>query len=164
MVLSDEEHGTESAAEQIKEAQRALDALYIKRQGELAKQLENVSGTRHTDVDPTAKSAVHGTWMTPAKSAVQHKTENQLGTDMWKQLNRVSIPTFSGDKRLYGNWRAAFYTCVDAAPATAEYKLLQLRYYLRGEALRAVENLGHSATAYEAAKERLERKYGGIRR
>ena len=88
----------------------------------------------------------------------------QLGTDMWKQLNCVSIPTFSGDKRTYESWRAAFYTCVDAAPATPEYKLLQLRSYLRGEALQAVERLGHSATAYEAAKERLERKYGGGRR
>ena len=29
---------------------------------------------------------------------------------------------------------------------------------------RAVESLGHSATAYEAAKEGLERKYGGQRR
>ena len=83
---------------------------------------------------------------------------------MWKQLNRVSIPTFSGDKRTYESWSAAFYTCVDAAPATSEYKLLQLRSYLRGEALQAVERLGHSATAYEAAKERLERKYGGGRR
>lgn len=27
-----------------------------------------------------------------------------------------------------------------------------------------IENLGHSATAYEAAKERLERKYGGKQR
>ena len=27
-----------------------------------------------------------------------------------------------------------------------------------------IENLGHSSTAYEAAKERLERKYGGHRR
>ena len=52
---------------------------------------------------------------------------NQLGVDMWKQLNRVSIPTFSGDKRQYSSWKAAFYTCVDAAPVTPEYKLLQLR-------------------------------------
>ena len=55
-------------------------------------------------------------------------------------------------------------TCVDEAPATAEYKLLQLRNYLRGEALNVVESLGHSAAAYEAAKSRLERKYGGMRR
>ena len=42
--------------------------------------------------------------------------------------------------------------------------MLQLRQYLSGEALQAIESLGHSATAYEAAKERLERKYGGKRR
>ena len=54
--------------------------------------------------------------------------------------------------------------CVDTAPATGEYKLLQLRQCLSGEALSVIENLGHSATAYEAAKDRLERKYGGKRR
>ena len=84
----------------------------------------------------------------------------QIGADMWRQLNRISIPTFNGDKRAYGGWKAAFLTCVDAAPATAEYKLLQLRSYLRGEALQVIERLGHSAMAYESAKERLERKYG----
>lgn len=30
--------------------------------------------------------------------------------------------------------------------------------------MKAVENLGHSAIAYEAAKDRLERKFGGQRR
>ena len=35
---------------------------------------------------------------------------------------------------------------------------------MSGEALRAVDKLGHSALAYEAAKEKLERKYGGSRR
>ena len=49
-------------------------------------------------------------------------------------------------------------------PATKEYKLLQLRQYLSGETLKAIENLGHSVIAYEAAKDRLERKYGGRRR
>ena len=33
-----------------------------------------------------------------------------------------------------------------------------------GEALKTIENLGHSAFAYEAVKDRLERKYGGKRR
>ena len=42
--------------------------------------------------------------------------------------------------------------------------LLQLSKYLSGDALKVKENLGHAATAYEAAKERLERKYGGMRR
>ena len=35
--------------------------------------------------------------------------------------------------------------------------------YISGEALKAIENLGHSGFAYELAKEQLERKYGGQR-
>ena len=87
-----------------------------------------------------------------------------IGQDLWKQLKRVTIPVFSGDKKSYQNWKAAFTTCVDQAPATSEYKLLQLRQCLAGEALRSVESLGHSATAYRTALDRLERKFGGERR
>ena len=54
--------------------------------------------------------------------------------------------------------------CVDSAPMSSEYKLLQLRQYVSGEARKAIENLGHSVAAYEAAKERLDRKFGGQRR
>jgi len=87
-----------------------------------------------------------------------------LGQDMWKQLRRVSIPVFAGDKREFDSWKAAFDACVDKAPATPEYKLLQLRQYLKGEALNCIQELGHSAAAYSAAMERLTRKYGGTRR
>lgn len=87
-----------------------------------------------------------------------------VGADMWKQLKRVAIPVFSGEVKQYENWKAAFLACIDAAPATPEYKLLQLRQYLSGEALKVIENLGHSAAAYEAARDRLERKYGSKRR
>ena len=78
------------------------------------------------------------------------------GQDMWKQLKRVTIPTFSGNKKTYQNWKAVFTACVDQAPVTAEYKLLQLCQCLTGDALRAIQNLGHSTIAYEAAKDRLE--------
>ena len=88
---------------------------------------------------------------------------SQIGLHLWKQLNRVTIPVFSGDKKSYQSWKTAFTACVDNAPATAEYKLLQLRQCLAGEALKAIENLGHSVTAYHTAKERLERKFGGHR-
>ena len=87
-----------------------------------------------------------------------------IGQDLWLQLKRVKIPVFSGDKRSYHSWKAAFLACIDSALATGEYKLLQLRQYLSGEALKTIENLGHSGAAYEAAKERLERKFGGMRR
>ena len=71
---------------------------------------------------------------------------------------------FHGDKRTYQSWKAAFLDCIDNAPATPEYKLLQLRQYVSSEALQTIESLGHSVTAYKAAKEWLERKYGGRRR
>ena len=76
----------------------------------------------------------------------------------------MQIPVFAGDKKTNQNWKAAFVACIDSSPATAEYNLLQLRQYLSGEALKVIDNLGHSATAYEAANQRLERKYGGKRR
>ena len=90
--------------------------------------------------------------------------KEKIGQDLWKQLRRVSIPVFNGDKRQYDNWKSAFMACVNKAPVTPEYKLLQLRQYLSGEALKSIETLGHSGYAYEAAKERLERKFGGERR
>ena len=100
----------------------------------------------------------------PANKGAESRATPSLGKDMWNQLKRVSIPVFNGDKRLYEGWKTAFMACVDKAPATPEYKLLQLRQYLSGETLKAVEPLGHSAAAYETAKERLERKFGGKRR
>ena len=93
-----------------------------------------------------------------------YSSHREIGQDMWKQMKRVSIPVFAGNKRNYENWKAAFSACIDKAPATPEYKLLQLRQHLSGEALKVIENLGHSAPAYEAAKSRLERKFGGQRR
>ena len=48
---------------------------------------------------------------------------------------------------------------MDQTPATPDGKLLQLRQYLFGEALKAIENLLHSGFACESAKEQLERNY-----
>ena len=81
-----------------------------------------------------------------------------ISQDLWRQLNKVTIPVFFGDKRTYQNWKAAFVNCVDQAPATPEYKLLQLRQCLVGEALKSIENLGYSTTAYRATMDRLERR------
>ena len=50
---------------------------------------------------------------------------------------------FTGDKRCYRNWKAAFMACVDTVPCTGEYKLLQLRQCLSGEALNVIESLGY---------------------
>ena len=85
-------------------------------------------------------------------------------SDVFNRLKRISIPTFTGDKRTYEQWKAAFITCIDSAPISAELKLLQLREYVAGEALQCIQQLGYSANAYEKAKEKLDRKFGGERR
>lgn len=100
--------------------------------------------------------------LTP-ESKVSDK-KHDIGEDMWRQLRRVSIPVFRGNVKSYEGWRAAFMACVDSAPASNEYKLLQLKQYLSGEASDLVTSLGHSAAAYDVALERLDRKYGGKRR
>ena len=83
---------------------------------------------------------------------------------LWGQFKRVSITVFSGDKRTYKKWKATFTACVDQAPASPEYKLLQQRQYLWEKVLKTVEKYEHSAIAYETAKERLDMKYGDTRR
>ena len=57
----------------------------------------------------------------------QHSTEYQLqenqydaiSKDLWKQLKRVSIPIFDGNKRNCNNWKAVFMACNDKVPAAA---------------------------------------------
>ena len=56
------------------------------------------------------------------------------------------------------------YGFFDMAPATPEFKLLQLVQNFSGEALKGIEGLGHYGFASKAAKERLDRKFGGERR
>ena len=84
--------------------------------------------------------------------------------DANKQLKRIRIPKFSGDKKEYQSWWAAFSSCVDETNLSAQFKMLRLESCLVGEAAETVKGLGYSDHAYEAAKARLNRKYGGNRR
>ena len=163
----------ESIVQNIVEKQ-ALEEQ-VKREQDIARQKEELEELRRQyrsrlfdeeDLLDLKESESKGleTGQNPANNGAENRSTPSLGKDMWNQLKRVSIPVFNGDKRLYEGWKTAFMACVDKAPATPEYKLLQLRQYLSGEALKVVEPLGHSAAAYETAKERLERKFGGKRR
>ena len=84
--------------------------------------------------------------------------------ELYRHLEKVSIPTFKGDKRQYETWKAAFEMCIGCANIPDGLKLLQLRKYLAGDALRSIDTLSYLAEAYEAARRRLERKFGGQRR
>ena len=80
------------------------------------------------------------------------------------QLERIRLPVFSGNKMDYQKWNAAFTSCVDSTSLSPQFKMLRLEACLAGEAANTIKGLGYSLDAYEAAKARLERKYGGSRR
>ncbi len=82
------------------------------------------------------------------------------------KLKGVDLPKFSGeDKADYEPWKAAFMSIVDLMDIPVSEKVLRLQNSLSGKAhLALVKDLGYSVNAYERAKEKLERKYGGERR
>ena len=61
-------------------------------------------------------------------------------------------------------WNAAFTSCVDLTSLSPQFKMVRLEACLTGEAADTIKGLGYSLEAYEAAKARLLRKYGGSRR
>ena len=81
------------------------------------------------------------------------------------KLKGVDLPKFSGeDKADYEPWKAAFMSIVDGMDIPVGEKVLRLQSSLAGKALALVKDLGYSVNAYERAKEKLKRKYGGERR
>ena len=84
---------------------------------------------------------------------------------MHVKLKGVQLPTFSGENKAeFEAWNAAFTAVVDNTNMPVKEKMLRLQNCLRGKALEIVRDLGYSSHAYEKAKEKLERKYGGKRR
>ena len=178
-LATDESENTRQRRIEERVAQKSVEkqALeeQVKREQDIARQREDLEQLRQQyrgrlfdeeEFQDLKESEIKSTETRkiPANNLAESRSTPSLGKDMWNQLKRVSIPIFNGDKRFYEGWKTAFMACVDKAPATPECKLLQLRQYLSGEALKVVEPLGHSAAAYETAKERLERKFGGKRR
>jgi len=89
-----------------------------------------------------------------------HATHPELiGLDLWKQLKRVTVPAFTGDKKTCQNWKAAFTACVDNSPATPVQTITVEAVFGRKSTKNHRQCLGHLATGYHNAKERLERKF-----
>ena len=65
-----------------------------------------------------------------------------------KQLERIQIPKFSGDKMKYSTWWVAFSSCVDETSLSPQFKMLRLESCLEGEAAEMVRGLGYSSEAY----------------
>ena len=90
--------------------------------------------------------------------------DEEFGGRRLEALKKIEIPIFYGNVREYSKWKAAFDACVGFAKGRKEEKILHLRQYLKGEPLRIIDDLGYSAVAYDAALEKLERRYGGEER
>lgn len=81
------------------------------------------------------------------------------------KLKGVDLPVFDGeDKTEYEQWKAAFMSAVDQTNIPVNEKMLRLQSSLKGNALKLVKDLGFTVHAYDRAKEKLEKKYGGQRR
>ncbi|CAB3993574.1 Hypothetical predicted protein [Paramuricea clavata] len=66
-------------------------------------------------------------------------------------LERIHLPTFSGDKTKFEEWKARFTVCVDKTDASTMHKLIRLRSLLRGEAEELLEDLGWESSDYYSA-------------
>ena len=103
----------------------------------------------------------------PPETSELHRSRNPPNTENREtqgQLERIRIPIFSGNKMDFQRWNAAFTSCVDMTSLYPQFKMLRLEACLAEEAANTIKGLGYSLEAYEAAKARLFRKYGGSRR
>ena len=100
----------------------------------------------------------------PSKETHQSTLSVDKESSIFSSLKKVSLPVFSGDVKQFLNWENSFSSCIDKSILSAQAKLLHLRQYLAGDVVKVLQGLGHSADAYELAKQRLRRRYGGERR
>ena len=112
---------------------------------------------------PRQQPRIPYTWQpSPAAPSSKTPTSHRVGPI---KLKGVDLPTFDGeDKVEYEQWKAAFTSAVDYADIPVNEKMLRLQNSLKGKALKLVKDLGFSSNAYERAKQKLEKKYGGQRR
>ena len=85
------------------------------------------SGHRASRCESAFKATENESTMDPIAATFEPMascTPPSIGQDQWRQLKRLQIPVFYGDKRNNQSWKAAFLACIDSAPAPGEYKLL----------------------------------------
>ena len=65
-----------------------------------------------------------------------------------KNLERIKLPKFNGDKTKFENFWATFASIVDETDEPAKYKMIRLKSCLEGKAEEAISRLGFSGEAY----------------
>lgn len=85
---------------------------------------------------------------TPPVSAVRlahsyPSSYSRTRKDGFKDLERIRIPTFGGNKTKFQHWYATFNSFVDATSLCAQFKMLRSEACLSGEALETIQGLGY---------------------
>ena len=158
--LKSQEKQLKSAEEEVKKRRQELEAEIEAELGIGEKDYEENFASRGSagsqEIEEITAKAAQPQARRPANKA--------HGDESMKQLERIRIPVFAGNKMNFQRWHAAFTFCVDQTPLTPQFKMLRLEACLVGEAAETIKGLGYSLEAYEVAKARLVRKYGGSRR
>ena len=82
---------------------------------------------------------------------------SEPNVNLWRHLERMPLPKFSGDNTKREELKARFKVRVDSTI----YKLVQLKPFVRGEAEEVLEGLGWEDPDYESAWKILKQEYGG---
>ena len=58
--------------------------------------------------------------------------DSEPNVNLWRYLEKIPLPKFSGDETKSEEWKARFKVCADSASAPTIYKLVQLKSLLIG--------------------------------
>ena len=120
--------------------------------------------TSRTKKAPSIGSASSEIDFEDEKAPKPKKTHELPVSRVDRNLERIRLPKFNGDKTKFEYFWATFESIVDETDEPAKYKMIQLKSCLEGKAEEAISNLGFSEEAYKEAKNTLKRRFGGERR
>ena len=112
----------------------------------------------------TTEAGLVNSWKDIRRLRSQYETKSVAMNAANRNLERIQIPKFSGDKSKFDSFWAAFSAIVDETKEPPKYKMLRLKACREGKATDVIAKLGYSEEAYEEAKNILKRKFGGHRR
>ncbi len=113
---------------------------------------------------PNAEFEAINSWRELRRSRDEYEAKSNQTVGVDRNLERIQIPKFDGDKSKFESFWAAFSAIVDETKELSKYKMLRLKACLEGKAAEVIAKLGYSEEAYEEAKNTLKRKFGGNRR
>jgi len=98
--------------------------------------------------------------MLTTQSRAAHTAKMVTWSMQINSLSGFESRSFWATIKEYQSWWAVFSSCVDETNLSAQFKMLRPESCLEIEVAETVKELDYSDHAYEAAKARMNRKYG----